>query len=107
MQACTVEPLKEDPPIKGHCIKYVSTMDKTRSPNFIPPISIMQLEPLKKDNLYTGDKSLEYVLVPKMSHVIIHFINMVSVLISKELYEVCEVCLKWHLLIGCLSKHLY
>ena len=32
----TVEPLKEDPPIKGHCINYLSPMDKTKSPNFIP-----------------------------------------------------------------------
>ena len=32
----TVEPLKGDPPIKGQCIVYLSTMDKTRSPNFIP-----------------------------------------------------------------------
>ena len=35
----TVEPLKEEPPIKGHCIKYLSTMDKTKSPNFIFPIN--------------------------------------------------------------------
>ena len=25
----------------------------------------MQLEPLKEDNLYTGDKPLEFILVPK------------------------------------------
>ena len=44
----TVEPLKEDPPRKGHCIKYLSTMDKTKSPNLSLPINIMQLEPLKR-----------------------------------------------------------
>ena len=60
----TVEPLKKDPPRKGHCIKYLSTMDKTKSPNFISPINIMRLEPLKEDNLYTGDKPLEFILVP-------------------------------------------
>ena len=27
------------------CIIYLSTMDKTKSPNFIPPINIMRLEP--------------------------------------------------------------
>ena len=61
----TVEPLKEDPPIKGQCIVYLSTMDKTKSPNFIPPINIMWLEPLKEDNLYTGENPLEFILVPK------------------------------------------
>ena len=45
-----MEPLKEDPPIKGQCILYLSTIDKTKSP--------MRLEPLKEDNLYTGE-SLE------------------------------------------------
>ena len=40
-------------------------MDKTISPNFIPPINIMQLESLKEDNLYTGDKPFEFILVPK------------------------------------------
>ena len=44
----TVEPLKEDPPRKGHCIKYLSTKDKTKSPNLSLPINIMQLEPLKR-----------------------------------------------------------
>ena len=44
----TVEPLKEDPPRKGHCIKYLSTMDKTKSPNLSLPINIMRLEPLKR-----------------------------------------------------------
>ena len=37
----TVEPLKEDPPRKGHCIKYLSTMDKNESPNLSLPINIM------------------------------------------------------------------
>ena len=45
--------------------KYLSTMDKTKSPNFIPPINIMRLESLKEDDLYTGDKPLEFILVPK------------------------------------------
>ena len=39
-------------------------MDKTKSPNFIPPTNIMRLESLKEDNLYTGDKPLEFILVP-------------------------------------------
>ena len=52
-------------PRKGHCIKYLSTMDKTKSPNYIPPINIMRLESLKEDNVYTGDKPLEFILVPK------------------------------------------
>ena len=60
-----MEPLKEDPPRKGHCINYLSTMDKTKSPNFIPPINIMRLELLEEDNLYKGDKPLEFILVPK------------------------------------------
>ena len=47
-QITTVEPLKEDPPRKGHCIKYLSTMDKTKSPNLSLPINIMRLEPLKR-----------------------------------------------------------
>ena len=41
-------------------------MDKTKSPNFIPPINIMRLESLKEDNLYTGDKPLEFI-GPKVS----------------------------------------
>ena len=77
-----MEPLKEDPPIIGHCNKHLSTMDKLNPPNFMhleplkedPPIighcnkhlstmdklnppNFMHLEPLKEDNLYT--------LVPK------------------------------------------
>ena len=43
--------------------KDLSTMDKTKSPNFIPPINIMRLESLKEGNLYTGDKPLEFVLL--------------------------------------------
>ena len=54
-----------DTPRKGHGIKHFSTMDKIKSPNFIPPINIMRLESLKEDNLYTGDKPLEFILVPK------------------------------------------
>ena len=64
-QASTVEPLKEDPPRKGHCIKYLSTKDKTKSPNLSLPINIMHWNLLKEDNLYKGDKSLEFILVPK------------------------------------------
>ena len=60
----TVEPLKEDPPIKRQCILYLSTMDKIKSPNFIP-INMMRLEPLKEDNLYTAENPLEFILVPK------------------------------------------
>ena len=33
----TVESLLTDTPNKGHCIKYLSTMDKTKSPNINPP----------------------------------------------------------------------
>ena len=40
----TVEPLIDDPLIKGHSIKYLPTMDKTKSPNFILSINLMQLE---------------------------------------------------------------
>ena len=58
--------LSKRTPRKGHCIKYLSTMDKTKSPNFT--INIMRLEPLKEDNLYTGDKPLEFILaIPKVS----------------------------------------
>ena len=60
-----MEHVKEDTPIKGQCIIYLSTMDKTKSPNFIPPINIIRLEPLKEDNLYTGENPLEFILVPK------------------------------------------
>ena len=66
MSIFTVEPLKEDPPRKGHCIKYLSTMDKTKSPNLSLPINIMRdWNLLKEDNLYKGDKPLEFILVPK------------------------------------------
>ena len=58
-------PLKEDTPRKGHCIKYLSTMDKTKYPIFILPINIKRLQFLKEDNLYTVDKPLEFILVPK------------------------------------------
>ena len=62
----TVESLLTDTPNKGHCIKYLSTMDKTKSPNINPPINIMQLESLKRgQSLYTVDKPLEFILVPK------------------------------------------
>ena len=44
----TVESLLTDTSNKGHCIKYLSTMDKTKSSNFNPPINIMQLEYLKR-----------------------------------------------------------
>ena len=51
----TVESLLTDTPNKGHCIKYLSTMDKTKSPNFNSPINIMQLESLKRgQSLYSG-----------------------------------------------------
>ena len=53
--AITVESLITDTPNKGHCIKYLSTMDTTKSPNFNPPINIMQLEYLKRgQSLYSG-----------------------------------------------------
>ena len=52
---CTVESFIKDTPNKGHCIKYLSTMDKTKSPNFIPPINIMRLESLNRgQSLYNG-----------------------------------------------------
>ena len=52
----TVESLLTDTLNKGHCIKYLSTMDKTKSPNFNPPpINIMQLESLNSgQSLYNG-----------------------------------------------------
>ena len=42
---------------KGTVYYILSTMDKTKSPNFIPTINIMRLEPLKEDNLYTGEST--------------------------------------------------
>ena len=51
----TVESLLTDTPNKGHCIKYLSTMDKTKSPNFNLLINIMQLESLNRgQSLYSG-----------------------------------------------------
>ena len=51
----TVESLLTDTPNKGHCIKYLSTMDKTKSPNFNLPINIVQLESLNRGHsLYSG-----------------------------------------------------
>ena len=51
----TVESLLMDTPNKGHCIKYLSIMDKTESPNFNLPINIMQLESLNRGHsLYSG-----------------------------------------------------
>ena len=42
-------------PNKGHCIKYLSTMDKTKSPIFYSPINIMLLEYLNRgQSLYSG-----------------------------------------------------
>ena len=53
--AHTVDSLLTDTPNKGHCIKYLSTMDKTKPPNFNPPINIMQLEYLNSiQSLYSG-----------------------------------------------------
>ena len=53
--------------LNGHSEKgtLLPTMDKTISPIFIPPINIMRLESFKEDNLYTGDKPLKFILVPK------------------------------------------
>ena len=59
-KSSTVESLLTDTPNKGHCIKYLSTMDKTKSPNFNPPSNL-----LTEDSLYTVDKPLEFILVPK------------------------------------------
>ena len=39
----TVESLLTDTPNKGHCIKYLSTMDTTKSPNFNPPINYNEI----------------------------------------------------------------
>ena len=51
----TVESLLTDTPNKGHCIKYLFTMDKIKSPNCNPPINIMQLESLNRgQSLYSG-----------------------------------------------------
>ena len=61
----TVESLLTDTLNKEHCIKYISTMDKTKSPNFNSPINIMQLEYLDRGHLYIVDKPLELILVPK------------------------------------------
>ena len=45
----TVESLLTDTPNKGHCIKYLSTMDTTKSPNFNTPIIMQSLK-----SLYSG-----------------------------------------------------
>ena len=60
----TVESLLTDTPNKGHCIKYLSIMDKTKSPNFNLPINIMQLESLNRGHSLL-DKPFEFILVPK------------------------------------------
>ena len=57
-----MESLLTDTPNKGHCIKSLSIMDKTKSPNFNLPIN---WNLLIEDTLYTVDKSLEFILVPK------------------------------------------
>ena len=75
----TVESLLTDTPNKGHCIKYLSTMDKTKSPNFNPPINSNLLT---EDSLYTVDKPLEFILVPKCP------LFGVSTVIGKGLPEV-------------------
>ena len=65
----TVESLLTDTPNKGHCIKYLSTMDTTKSPNFNPPINIMQLESLKTgQSLYSGQTTWIYI-GPKVSFI--------------------------------------
>ena len=51
----TVEPFKEDPPI----------WTKLNSQILFPTLNIMQLEPLKEDNLYIGENPLKFILVPK------------------------------------------
>ena len=60
----TVESLLTDTPNKGHCIKYLSTMDTTKSPNFNPPINIMQ----SLKSLYSGQTTSIYI-GPKVSFI--------------------------------------
>ena len=55
----TVEPLKEDPPIKGH-LNTSPQWTELNSQILSPP----RPWNLKEDNLYTGDKLLEF-MVPK------------------------------------------
>ena len=63
------ESLLKETPNKGHCIKYLSTMDKTKSPNFNPPIANMQLESLKRgQSLYSGQTTSIYS-GPKVSFI--------------------------------------
>ena len=51
----TVESLLTDTPNKGHCIKYLSTMDKINPQILNLPINIMQLESLNRGHsLYCG-----------------------------------------------------
>ena len=65
----TVESFLTDTPNKGHCIIYLSTMDKTKSLNFNPPINIMQLESLiKGQSLYSGQTTCIYI-GPKVSFI--------------------------------------
>ena len=47
----TVESLLTETPNKGHCIKYLSTMEKTKSPNFNP---LINWNLLIEDSLYSG-----------------------------------------------------
>ena len=61
----TVESLLTDIPNKGHCIKYLSTMDKTKSPKFNTPPHQYNWNLLIEDSLYIVDKPLEFILVPK------------------------------------------
>ena len=58
---------------KGTVYYIPLQMGQTKSPNFIPPINIMQLEPLKEDNLYIGDNSLEIIMV-RCSKVSLYYI---------------------------------
>ena len=84
----TVESFLTDTPNKGHCIKYLSTMDKTKSLNFNPPINIMQLESLiKGQSLYSGQTTCIYI-GPKVSFIRrLHCIYKYSV----DIYLLCMI----------------
>ena len=59
----TVEFLLTDTPRK--LLNTSSQRTKLNPQILYPPINIMRLESLKEDNLYTGNKPLEFILVPK------------------------------------------
>ena len=83
-----VELLTKDPPIREHCIKHLSTMDKSKYPKF------------DEDNLYTG-----FILAPKrpmfggftviimimMMIIIITIIIIIIIIVYKQHAQECDL----------------